>query len=171
MQKEIWKDIPEYEGYYQVSSNGMVKSLNRKAWNGKSWHKIKSRILKPEIIIGNYNRVTLNLSGKRRKIKNSVIVAMAFLGHKPSGNNKICIDHIDNNPQNDNLKNLQIISTRENNSKDKKGGTSKHIGVSWVSSRKKWISHIVIDGHCKHLGMYDCELLAAKAYQDKLKSI
>ena len=45
MEKEIWRDIKEYEGYYQVSNSGRFRSLDRLVWNGYSFTKILGKIL------------------------------------------------------------------------------------------------------------------------------
>ena len=48
MEKEIWKDIPNYEGLYQVSSIGRVKSVSRMAY-GKRVKLLEERIMKPTL--------------------------------------------------------------------------------------------------------------------------
>jgi ribosomal protein L15E len=71
---------------------------------------------------------------------------MAFLNHTPCGY-KIVVDHIDNNIKTDNrLENLQLITQRENVSKDIKNTSSKYIGVCWHKKAKKWRSSIQING-------------------------
>jgi hypothetical protein len=49
--------------------------------------------------------------------------------------------------------------------------SSKYKGVSWYKNRNKWVSQIKINGKNKHLGYFDCELAAAKSYQDRLNSL
>ena len=49
--KEVFKDIPGYEGIYQVSDLGSVKSLERNAWNGFVWHKINTTLTNVEWLI------------------------------------------------------------------------------------------------------------------------
>ena len=97
------------------------------------------------------------------------IVAIAFLNHTPNGL-KAVVDHIDNNPLNNELGNLQIITHRKNLSKDKKG-SSKYTGVCWYESRKKWIAGIRVNGKKKHLGYFTNEEEAAEAYQKALKEL
>jgi len=165
--KEIYKDIPNYEGLYQVSNLGNVKSLARIDSIGRN---LKEKILAPVNTTGGYTRINLCRLGKRSQFCIHKLVAMAFLNHIPDGYNSV-VDHIDNNPKNNNLYNLQIISARQNSSKDRKIGTSKYTGVSWKKSNKKWYSQIYINGRFMYLGLFDCEIEAHEAYQNKLKEI
>ena len=160
---EVWKDIPEYEGLYKVSNLGNVKSLNY-----NKTFKAKKLICS----VDTNGRKSVGLyKNKTKKTHNvSVLVAIAFLSHKPNGH-KIVVDHINNDSLNNNLYNLQLITQRENLSKDKKGFTSKYTGVSWVKSRNKWTCNIRIDGEIKHLGQFTDELEAAQAYQNELNKI
>lgn len=121
MQEEIWKDIPNYESLYQVSSLGRVKSKERPYINYKGDYCIrKERILIPFLDTNKYLNVKLcsNCIDKTRKIHK--LVAEAFLNHKPDGTHKIVVDHIDNVKTNNSLNNLQLISQHLNSSKDKK---------------------------------------------------
>jgi hypothetical protein len=86
-----------------------------------------------------------------------MLVAMAFLNHKPDGTHKIVVDHINNNKLDNRVVNLQLISQRENLSKDRKDGTSKYVGVCWKKSRNKWQVDIKIDGKRKYLGLFTDE--------------
>jgi hypothetical protein len=153
---EIWKDIEGYKGY-QVSSIGRIRSLK---FN-------KEKILSPNIATNGYYMVGL-YGEKYKTFTIHSLVAIAFLGHKPDGY-KIVVDHIDNNPLNNNINNLQLISNRENISKQK-AKTSKYTGVSWSKRKKKWISQITINRKTIKLGIFVNELEASEAYQNKLKS-
>ena len=167
---EIWKDIPGYEGIYQVSDIGNVKSLGREVLrNGKYPIKIKEKILKPSPNSEGYLLVVLCNNGLKKTMKVHILVAMAFLNHKPDGTHKICIDHINNNKLDNRLVNLQLITNRENSSKDKKNGTSQYTGVSWNKSRNKWVVLIKIDDKLKHLGLFTDEYEAHLTYQKALK--
>ena len=158
--KEVFKDIPNYEGLYQISNLGRLKSLK---FN-------KERILKPTVGGNGYLFVNLCCEGKLKPITVHQLVAIAFLNHTPCGY-KIVVDHINCDEQDNRLENLQLISQRENSSKDRKGGASKYTGVSWHKTYNKWISAIRINGKKKHLGYFKCELEASEAYQSKLKEI
>ena len=153
---EIWKEIKGYESY-EVSNLGRVKSLK---YN-------KERILKPALTGSSCLGVSLAKNGKAKTKKIHQLVAEAFLNHIPDGY-KLVVDHIDNNPLNNELGNLQIITNRENSSKDKKGFSSEHVGVNWNKASKKWKTQIRINGKQTHLGMFTNELEASKAYQNAL---
>jgi hypothetical protein len=163
MNKEIFKDIPNYEGTYQVSNLGNVKSLGNEKTR-------KERILKPADNGHGYYRVNLCKEGKKKTMKVHVLVAMAFLNHNPDGTHRICVDHINNNPLDNRVENLQLISQRENTSKDKKG-SSKYTGVSWHKRHNKWMVSIAINGKSKHLGYFTDEYEAHLTYQNKLNEI
>ena len=164
---EIWKDVPEYEGVYQVSSLGRVKSLARKSSSGRQ---LNERILKTPLDGHGYCACNLYLNGKKKLFRVHQLVAIAFLNHKPNGM-KIVIDHVDNDGSNNRLENLQLISQRENSSKDKKGYSSKYVGVAWYEATSKWQAKIMIDGKRKHLGHFTNEIEAAQAYQLELSKI
>tara|TARA_R110000803_G_scaffold49518_1_gene102987 strand:- start:163 stop:720 length:558 start_codon:yes stop_codon:yes gene_type:complete len=155
---EEFKDIPGHEGVYQVSNLGRVKSLR---FN-------KEKLLKHRLNKAGYHRVNLHKSGEQKTIFIHQLVASAFLGHTIN-NSKLVVDHINNDKSNNNIMNLQLISNRENSTKDKVGGTSKYIGVSWRKDCSKWNAEISIKGKTIKLGLFTCELAAAKAYQDKLE--
>jgi hypothetical protein len=168
--KEIWKDIPNYEGYYQVSSFGRVKSCSRSIIGLNAVQRtLKEKILKAGIGTYGYYNYRLFKDGKGKTFRAHKLVAMAFLNHKPSGY-EIIVDHINNIKTDNRVENLQLTSPRHNASKDTKS-TSKYTGVSWAKEKNKWLAQIHINGKKKYLGRFDCELAAAKAYQDKLKEI
>lgn len=111
---EIWKDVVGYEGLYQVSNLGNVKSL----YFGKQ------KILKQNIGTSGYLFVHLYKDKNSTPVMVHRIVYEAFYGIKSC--RKYVVDHIDNNKQNNILSNLQYISNRLNSSKDKKSKTGHH---------------------------------------------
>ncbi len=173
MQEEIWKDVPDYEGFYQVSNLGRVRSLDRKAWNGKVWHDCKGRILRPSMPLNFYPHVNLRIKGSGRTIKVHVLVAMAFLNHTISGNNKVVVDHINGIKTDNRVENLQLISNRENVSKGqlKRVKSSKYVGVHLDTKSNKWVAYIAFNGKRKKLGSFIDEYEAHLAYQAELKKI
>jgi hypothetical protein len=169
--QEIWKNIPNYEGLYQVSNFGNVKSLERYV-KGKVENRLQKENILSKRLVGNlgnqYYAVTLCNNKDRKQIKVSVLVAMAFLNHTPNGYVGLTVDHIDNNPLNNNVDNLQVITKRENSSKDRKG-ISKYTGVTFNKKSNKWRSQIWINGKNKTLGSFDDELEAHRVYQKELQ--
>jgi len=159
MQEEIFKDIPGYEGIYQVSNLGRVKSLR---FN-------KEKILKPAVTKG-YYLVTFRVYPNKKTFRVHQLVAMAFLGHTPCGFDFV-VDHIDSNKMNNNVNNLQIITQRNNIYKIESKGTSKYKGVHWDKKNNKWQSQIRMNNKRVHLGYFNCELKAHLAYQNKVKEL
>jgi len=162
MEKEIWKDIPEYEGLYQVSNLGNVKSFQFK----------REKILKPYStgkIPKHYLAVSFYENGVRKHKKIHQLVAMAFLNHKPNGY-ELVIDHINNNRLDNRIENLQIVTTRFNVSKAK-NGSSKYTGVHFIKKRKKWRCNIQYNGKTITLKECDNENEANLIYQKALFEI
>jgi hypothetical protein len=166
--KEIFKDIPGYEGLYQVSNFGNVKSLSRELYNGKVNFISKEKMLKAVKNKEGYYVLNLFKDGKQKTMCVHVLLAIAFLNHIPNGH-KIVVDHINNIKTDNRLENLQLISHRENCSKDRKGGSSKYIGVFWSKKYNKWIGIIVINRKQKQLGYFNTEHEAHLAYQKALE--
>ena len=168
---EEWKDIPNYEGYYQASSEGRVRSLERIV-NGR-WgeSKRKGRVLIPTKSKG-YLQVSLSKENKRKIGKVHVLVAMAFLGHVPCGH-KIEVDHKDDDKLNNNLYNLQLLVQRVHATKSAalKSTSSKYVGVHWHKQSKRWIASITINNRATYLGCYTVEEDAAEAYQNALAEL
>ena len=94
---EMWKDIPGYEGKYQVSNTGQVRSLNYK---GRGVVKL----LKQYDNRDGYKRVCLCKNGKVKNHWTHRLVAIAFI---PNPNNYKEVNHKDENPSNNNVKNLE----------------------------------------------------------------
>ena len=113
MNKEIWKDIPNYEGLYQVSNLGNVRSLNHYASNG-----IKDIIYKGKILNQNkhykndYMSVILSNNGKYKRFLVHRLVASAFI---PNNDNLPCINHKDENKTNNKVENLEWCTHKYNN--------------------------------------------------------
>jgi hypothetical protein len=165
---EIWKDIQGYEGLYQISNFGSVKSLSRLNDNGMRKYISKERILKASLNDG-YYVVRLYKDKKGKTMKVHILVAMAFLGHKPDGTTKIVVDHI-NNIKTDNMpENLQLISHRQNVSKDINKGVPT--GVYIEKRTGKYVARIQHEYKQTHLGTFDCPTAAHFAYLKALKQI
>lgn len=114
---EEWKDVKDFEGLYQVSNYGRVKSLERvvesKNQFGTFTSHIKERVLEPVLNSYGYLEVGLSKNGKTRMKKVHIIVAQTFL---PNPNNYSDVHHKDHNPRNNNVENLMWISNKEHHS-------------------------------------------------------
>jgi hypothetical protein len=158
--EEIWKDVVGYEGTYQVSNIGRIKSLK---FN-------KEKILKQPINKNGYCAVCLCFEGKQKLKQVQQIVAQSFLGHKPCGH-KLVIDHINDIKTDNKVENLQIVTQRFNICKTQGKYSSQYKGVHWNKKRKKWRTAIYINGKLKHLGLFIDENEAHLTYQNALKNI
>lgn len=111
--EEIWKDVKGYEGRYQVSNYGRVRSLNYHLTG-------KTRILKPYINPYGYHMYTLFKKQKRWFIFVHRLVYMTFVSEIPCfnkkgiGNERMEINHIDKNKSNNAVWNLELVTHGEN---------------------------------------------------------
>ena len=168
---EEWKPIQGYEDMYEVSSFGRVKSLSRQMWNGKVFWTSKEIVLKQLIGTTGYYYVNLSKDNKAKTRKVHQLVAEAFLGHIPDGTHKVVVDHISNNKLDNILSNLQLITQRENASKDTINKTASFTGVKKRKNRSRFTSTIIVNRKTIHLGMFDSEMEASEYYQNALKAI
>jgi hypothetical protein len=105
----IWKDIPGYEGLYQVSDCGQIKSYTRVRWNGKVNYIQKEKILKPGLTNG-YHNIGLYKGGKRENFYIHRLVALAFL----DGDSTLTVNHIDECKTNNHVSNLEYLTRGDN---------------------------------------------------------
>jgi len=162
MKKEMWKDIREYEGDYQVSNQGRVRSLR---FN-------KTKILKLQAG-GNdgYSRVGLYKGGRQKWHRTHRLLAKAFL---PDWDESLEVDHINGAKEETHVENLRMV-THQGNSRSflpkRPGSTSQFRGVHRINPSKnllkpskKWRATIKVGGKPKHLGCFNDEVEAARAY-------
>lgn len=109
---EEWRDVIGYEGLYQVSNLGRVKSLERCINRGSGVYRRNKIILRPQINGNGYLQVYLFKFGNKRKIK--YIHQMVLEAFSENKYNLTCIDHIDGNPLNNCLSNLKYCTQQEN---------------------------------------------------------
>lgn len=151
---ETWKDIVGYEGLYQVSNLGGVKSLERyrtsKLKNQKQT-KINERILRGNVCKG-YIRVILSKHGFNNAFSVHRLVATAFI---PNNESKPYINHIDGNKQNNTADNLEWCTCNENIKHAYKTGLKK-------PSTKKKLNLYEVNEIRESKGIYQKDL--AKKY-------
>ena len=170
---EIWKDIPNYEGYYQVSNLGNVRSIDRVIKNRKAEYLLKGKDIKFLINGGGYNGyfdVVLSKEGVQKRYRVHQLVAMAFLNHEPNGFKKV-VNHKNFDKLDNRLENLEIISARENCNKKHLKSTSIYTGVSWEKNTNKWKSIITIKSQLIYLGRYEDEIQASEIYELAVKLV
>ena len=118
MENEIWKDITGYEGLYQVSNMGRVRSTNRTITlaNGRE-RTLPSKVLRPGEQKG-YLHVCLSSRGVETSYLVHRLVAASFLGPIPNG---MEVDHINEDHKDNRVSNLQFLSRTENASRSTRG--------------------------------------------------
>jgi len=109
---EQWKDIKGYEGIYQISNYGRIKSLARKVGSRNGALKpLPEKIVKPLYTKAGY----LNLVASKKQVRETLVVhhlvAKYFIGERPEG---LVIDHIDGNITNNHVSNLKYVTNKEN---------------------------------------------------------
>lgn len=109
---EEWKDIPDFEGKYQISTEGRVKSLSRLKIHPRGNSITTEKILKTSVLSG---RSGIHLYNAEKNISSrfqlSRLVAKTFI---PNPNNYPVVNHKDGNPLNDKVDNLEWCTQREN---------------------------------------------------------
>lgn len=105
---ERWKPVADYLGIYEISSFGRVRSIARIDSAGK---KRKQRYMRPSSTADGYLKVTLWQSNKYEERYVHRMVANAFLAPMPNRN---VVNHIDGNPGNNNMKNIEWVTASEN---------------------------------------------------------
>ncbi len=113
MERVIWKDIKGYEGYYQVSSHGQVRSLDRIIMNGGFPRKIKGKILAQTTDRDGYKHLRLRKNGREKSFFVHRLVAEAFvLNFNPEEN--VQVNHKDENKANNHYSNLEWCTPEYN---------------------------------------------------------
>lgn len=117
--EEVWKDIPGYNGLYKVSNTGKVKSMYFHSQKGKGNNiKENPKILNPGIDSYGYSIVSLCDGNTKKTMAVHKIVAKTFI---PNPYNFPCINHKDENKQNNSVENLEWCTVKYNNSYGTKG--------------------------------------------------
>ena len=109
---EEWRPIEGYEGLYEVSNTGQVRSLDRYVKNNYSYRLQKGKVLSPEKNKDGYLLVSLCCNGKQNLRTVHRLVAQAFI---PNPNNLPQVNHKDENKSNNRVDNLEWCDQAYNN--------------------------------------------------------
>jgi hypothetical protein len=177
---EIWKDIPDYENAYQVSDMGRIRSLTKqvKTKGENNYRTVKGQIRKIFPNKSGYMTVVLSKSNKLRTFTVHQLVAMTFFPDFIKGTQ---INHIDGDPANNSLSNLEVSNSSHNQLHALKTGlrpirgVSKYRNVSYVKNpraKSKWCASIRHNGRNSYgWKTFETEEAAAKYVDELLDSI
>jgi hypothetical protein len=152
---EVWRSIDGYINY-QVSNIGRVRNC------------MTGKILKPYLAQPGYYKVALCDQGICKTFRIHQLVAQEFL-HKPETDQRLEVDHLDRNKTNNQVSNLRYATKSQNgaNAMKRPIATSTYRGVCWYDKRGKWTSQITANRKKYHLGYFENEHDAARAYNIK----
>lgn len=110
MSEEVWKDIPDYEGYYQASNLGNIRSLDREVLNNGTYYTVKGKILSQSTHYKNgYKSVMFTVDSKQKRLLVHRLVMFAF-----NGNNNLDVNHRNGDKSDNRLSNLEWCTKSEN---------------------------------------------------------
>lgn len=137
---ESWLDIDGFEGLYQVSNLGRVRSLDRgmyvsqRRYKEPRWTNRKGKILNTYLDGKGYPMVRLCKNGKASTINIHRLVCIAFI---PNPDSKPAVNHIDSNPLNNQVTNLEWCTIQENNAHAVRSGRLNYQSISAKLSPEK----------------------------------
>ena len=108
---EVWKPVIGYEGFYEVSNNGRVRSIDRVVFQQGRIQKYKGAIMSQYLRNNGYYSVRLSIGNKKKTFSVHRLVAKAFI---PNNNNYPCINHKDEVKTNNNVENLEWCTIKYN---------------------------------------------------------
>ncbi len=109
---EVWKDIPDYEGYYQCSNMGRVRSLDRHYYNSRGRKRYHAGvIIRQNTDPQRYKQVGLHKNGVSKTFRVHVLVMLCFVGERQGDD---VINHKDGDKDNNSVENLEYCSQSHN---------------------------------------------------------
>lgn len=164
MEEEIWKDIPGYEGIYQASTEGRIKSLYREVPHPKTIiQRVRETILIPSDNGTGYLRVILSIGAIQKRLYVHRLILLTYKGESDLDG-----DHINGIRHDNRLVNLQYLTARQN---QHKRILNRSLPIGVYKRGNKYRAKIYINGVLFNLGTFESVELANSAYQNKLNSL
>lgn len=179
---EIWKDVVGFEGRYQVSDQGRIRSIQTN--HGKYQERLLALRKRSDTCHYLYAQFWVKDKPFREAVHRAV--AKAFI---PNPDHKPMVNHIDGNKENNTLNNLEWVTCSENHRHafdtglrnnqhvadrqrgQKIGLSSKYHNVTWDKSRNKWKATLKDKGKMVFQKRFDCEIEAARFVNLKLDEL
>jgi hypothetical protein len=170
-----WRAIPGYEGHYEVSEHGLVRSLTRRIaiagihkashYRPKAGRFLSVKVNRGHGIGQGYYTYGVCLGGVQKNIAAHAAVAAAFIGKRPDGYDT---DHIDGNTFNNHASNLRYC-TKGVNAGKQNTKNRPFMGTSFMRNCNKYLAYIQIDGKRINLGSYGTreEALAVRVAKER----
>ena len=174
MNVEVWVDIYGWEGFYQVSSMGRVRTCvavggrGNRYVVGHPWRILSLKLKK----VGYYElRLRIPTTGKSVWFSVARLVWSSFKGPIPEN---YTIDHVNRDRQDDRIENLRLathVQQARNRNKENGKCTSKYKGVGFRKNNTEnpWVATTINQGKWVYLGHFKTEIEAAQAYNNYAK--
>lgn len=141
MTQEIWKDIEDWEGLYQISSFGRVRSLDRWIDNGRAKpYLLPGKVLAQKTSRTGYKQINLRFKDKNKWFSVHRLVALAFVVNEE---NLPQVNHIDGDKSNNHFSNLEWSTARDNIIHAFELGLKPEGSESWFTELSEEIIHQV----------------------------
>lgn len=165
---EKWKPIPDYEGFYEVSNFGRIRSCSRMVRRSMGGYQKSGGIIRRLCVAkSGYATVGLSKYGEQRTYTVHVLVARAFIGESD-----LVVDHINGIKSDNRLKNLRYVTQRENVIFSQSNITGKTgVYLNDYRYKKKYRARIRVNGKMEELGSYKTKDEASNAYNKRLKEL
>jgi len=167
---EQWKPVKGYEKYYEISTSGRIRSLTRDKRGRNVFYKLKGKELKPFKSKKGYLYINLSKDGIKKKYLIHTLVWDNF-GDKDRKQLNLKVDHIDDSKINNNIKNLQLLTNRQNISKSATPRRKSGLPTCVYKSKNRHRARCQINGVAVDLGTYGTPEEAHLAYTTKIKEI
>lgn len=172
---EKWKDIEGFEGMYQISNHGRVKSLERNVKIRDFTRRIPETLLSLTLDSKGYTKVSLRKNNKTFYKRVHILVANAFLDN---AERKHEVNHKDHNKTNNHIKNLEWSTRKENmnhealsNNKPRSNNKSGLKGVYFDKHSNSWRASISINNTRIFVGSFENKDTAHKMRNKKITEL